>query len=78
MHGSYCVKGVYLGRKGRYHFQKPLVKEYICTMKCIIKLYPEMFVAGSGAGQVQRAKTENYRDGQVFMGDAELLWVMMQ
>lgn len=37
-----------------------------------------MFVAGSGAGQVQRAKTENYRDGQVFMGDAELLWVMMQ
>lgn len=31
MHGSYCVKGVYLGRKGRYHFQKPLVKEYICT-----------------------------------------------
>lgn len=37
-----------------------------------------MFVAGSGAGQVQRAKRENYRDGQVFMGDAELLWVMMQ
>lgn len=32
MHGSYCVKGVYLGRKGRYHFWKTLVKEYLYAM----------------------------------------------
>lgn len=37
-----------------------------------------MFIAGSRAGQVQRAQTEKDKDGQVFTRDAELLLVMMQ
>lgn len=42
------------------------------------KTLPRNFVAGSRAGQVQRAKREKNRDGQVFTGAAELLWVMTQ
>lgn len=56
MHGSYCVKGTYVRRKGRCHFKKLLIKEHICTVKCIIKSYPEMFIAERGAVQMQRAK----------------------
>lgn len=47
-------------------------------MKCTNKFYPKMFVAGSGAGQEQRAKAEKTRDVRVFTGDAKLPWVVMQ
>lgn len=75
MHGSYCVKRVYLGGKGRYHLCKLLVSVYVYHEMYNIALCRSV-CSRKWIWTGERAKTETTEMGMSSPG-ADLLQVIM-